>query len=248
MKRIKDPVHGYVPIRDDFVKHIVDRKFFQRLRQVRQLTATHLVYPSGNHTRFEHSIGVYHLAEKALESLESNGTFDEVSADDVDEIKDTVSVAALLHDVGHPPLSHIGEQLLDRDKIVDRLERHDFASEIRDIAAFGQDPLERHGRHELLSCVIILEEFGEGLRAMDIPPNEVCAYVLGVSIIGERDDVGQRKVAADLISSGFDVDRLDYIARDDLMTGAEVANVDTDRVVRSYSTAGGGRWCSPIRP
>lgn len=237
-KQIKDPIHGYVPVRDDFIEHLVDHPFFQRLRYIRQLTATYMVYPSANHTRFEHSIGVYHLAGTAFETLRGDGVFRDLDDNAVDEIRDTVLAAALLHDVGHPPLSHLGEELLHRTDLLEILTRHNFVEKLAPITSFGQDPLQQAGAHELMTCAIILEEFADGLDTMGIQPKEVCAYVLGLSIIGETEDVWQRKVASDLISSNFDVDRLDYIARDDHMTGAEVANVDTDRMVRAYTTAG----------
>jgi len=67
--QIKDPVHGYVELPDALVEGVVDTRPFQRLRYVRQLSATHLVYPGANHTRFEHSLGVYHLGRTVFENL-----------------------------------------------------------------------------------------------------------------------------------------------------------------------------------
>lgn len=101
MKTIKDAVHDHIRV-DEFALELLDTPEMQRLRHVRQLGTAYLVYPSANHTRFEHSLGVYHLAEKALENLGIGG----------DE-RDRVKAAALLHDVGHPPFSHNVEEVIE---------------------------------------------------------------------------------------------------------------------------------------
>lgn len=235
MKRIKDPVHGYIPIEDRYIENIVDNRFFQRLRHVRQLTSTYLVYPAANHSRFEHSIGVFYLASQALDNLKEDDNF--CNVDDMGDIERTVLSTALLHDVGHPPLSHIGEDLLKRDHLREILSDHGFEEELAKAETLGQDILEKENKHELLSCVIILEKFSEGLDELGVDPAEVCSHIFGLSIKGEVEDTWQRKVGAELISSPMDVDRLDYIARDDYITGADVANVDTDRMVKSYTTS-----------
>lgn len=230
MKRIKDPIYGYIEIPSEYINTIVDTPFFQRLRSIRQLTATNRVYPSANHTRFEHSLGVFHLADRAFDNIDSNNDLEKESS----VLKRTVHTAALLHDIGHPPLSHIGEELLDRDELIECIERTGFDKVLMEVSPFKQDPLEKEHKHELLSCYIILTEFNQGLRAMDIDPEEVCCYILGTT----KSDGWQGEVASDLISSTIDVDRLDYIKRDDIMTGAEVAHIDTDRMLNSYDTVG----------
>ena len=106
---ITDPIHKYIPI-TDLEKKLIDTEFFQRLRKIRQLAGAHLVYPSAQHTRFEHSIGAMHLAGLAAESLLNKGyiTFKE----DVESLR----IAALLHDIGHGPFSHLFEEVLREKK------------------------------------------------------------------------------------------------------------------------------------
>jgi HD superfamily phosphohydrolase len=104
---IKDPVHGYVYI-NEAEKEIIDSYPMQRLRRLRQLAGSEYVYPGANHTRFEHCIGVMYLAGKAVENPN-------ISRLVSDEEVDMARVAALLHDVGHGPFSHVFEQLLIRD-------------------------------------------------------------------------------------------------------------------------------------
>ena len=116
---IKDSVHDHISVRG-VAAALLDTPPVQRLRRVRQLGTVGLVYPSANHTRFEHSLGVYHLAEEALGHLGIGGTQAE-----------RVRAAALLHDVGHPPFSHNTEDLLERHAG----RRHD---EVRDLLADGE--------------------------------------------------------------------------------------------------------------
>ena len=101
---IKDPVYGYVYI-TEAEKQIIDTFPVQRLRRLRQLAGSEYVYPGANHTRFEHSLGVMHLAGMMVENPYLSKYFSE---DDYQLIR----IAALLHDVGHGPFSHVFEHLL----------------------------------------------------------------------------------------------------------------------------------------
>ncbi|MGD8506162.1 MAG: HD domain-containing protein [Candidatus Bathyarchaeota archaeon] len=103
---IKDPVFGYVYI-TEAEKEIIDSFPVQRLRRLRQLAGSEYVYPGANHTRFEHSVGVMYLAGLLAENPYLSSYFSE-------EDYQTIRIAALLHDVGHGPFSHIFEHLLDK--------------------------------------------------------------------------------------------------------------------------------------
>ncbi|MFW9922813.1 MAG: HD domain-containing protein [Candidatus Thorarchaeota archaeon] len=105
---IKDPIHGYIFI-DDIIQELIDTKYFQRLRRIKQLSGSEFVYPGANHTRFEHSLGVSYLAEKMANSLLNDEEVD-LTENDIEHVK----VAALLHDIGHGPFSHTFEGLLHR--------------------------------------------------------------------------------------------------------------------------------------
>ena len=104
---IKDPVHGYVYITAD-EKEIIDSYPVQRLRRLRQLAGAEYVYPGANHTRFEHSVGVMYLAGRVVENPNIS---QRISQDEAEMVR----IAALLHDVGHGPFSHIFEHLLDKE-------------------------------------------------------------------------------------------------------------------------------------
>ena len=101
---IKDPIHGYVRI-SEVEKTIIDTRPVQRLRRLRQLAGSEFVYPAANHTRFEHVIGAMHLA----------GVLSEVLPTHLDlHTQEQMRLAALIHDIGHGPFSHVFEPLMVR--------------------------------------------------------------------------------------------------------------------------------------
>jgi HD superfamily phosphohydrolase len=103
---IKDPVHGYVYI-TEIEKEIIDSFPVQRLHRLRQLAGAEFVYPGANHTRFEHSVGVMYLAGRLVEN---SNLSEHLSKDEAQIIR----MAALLHDVGHGPFSHVFEHILTK--------------------------------------------------------------------------------------------------------------------------------------
>ncbi|WP_343564849.1 HD domain-containing protein [Sphingobacterium sp.] len=105
-KIINDPVYGFVAIPTGLVFDLVQHPYFQRLRYVKQVSMTHLVYPGALHTRFQHAIGAMHLMSMALETLRSKGV--EIS----EKEEEAVLAAILLHDIGHGPFSHSLEHSL----------------------------------------------------------------------------------------------------------------------------------------
>jgi len=95
--RVRDPVHGFIPYSQEEAR-LIDSSALQRLRGIKQLAMTSLVYPGATHTRFEHSIGVMHIAGRVAEKVELKK-----------KERRLVRLAALLHDIGHLPFSHAGE-------------------------------------------------------------------------------------------------------------------------------------------
>jgi HD superfamily phosphohydrolase len=103
---LRDPLWDTIGI-DPVARLIIDSPTFQRLRHIKQLGHAHLVYPGATHTRFDHAVGVYHLAQRALHVLGDRGGLDPIE----DADRRVVPLAALLHDVGHYPFSHALEEL-----------------------------------------------------------------------------------------------------------------------------------------
>ncbi|MGQ3328085.1 HD domain-containing protein [Halorubrum sp. FL23] len=128
MITVKDTVHDHIEI-DGVAADLLDTPAVQRLRHVKQLGTVQLVYPSANHTRFEHSLGVYHLASRALDHLGIEGLR-----------ADRIEAAAMLHDVGHGPFSHNLESLTHRRTG----KYHDDVDELLATGAVGET-LRDHG-------------------------------------------------------------------------------------------------------
>ncbi len=99
-KIINDPVYGFITIPSDFIFDIVQHRYVQRLRYIKQVSMTHLVYPGALHTRFHHALGAMHLMGLALDTLQSK----DISI--TPEEREAAMIAILLHDVGHGPFSH----------------------------------------------------------------------------------------------------------------------------------------------
>jgi len=105
-KIINDPVFGFINIRSELVFDLIEHPYFQRLRRIKQLGLSCMVYPGANHTRFEHALGAVHLMRSAIGILKLKGQ--EIS----EEEADAVTVAILLHDIGHGPFSHVLESTI----------------------------------------------------------------------------------------------------------------------------------------
>ena len=145
---IRDPVHGYVRM-TEVERQLIDSPFLQRLRRIHQLAGSYLVYPGATHTRFDHVVGAMHVAGQIAESLAS-----EMDKDAVQETR----IAALLHDVGHGPFSHMYEEVLSDNgevshediskrviletSISDILEKNGFSSKKMSDFAVGRQKLE----------------------------------------------------------------------------------------------------------
>jgi HD superfamily phosphohydrolase len=105
-KIINDPVYGFISIPSGLVFDLIEHPYFQRLRYIKQLGMTHLVYPGALHTRFHHALGAMHLMCMAIETLRNK------EVDITDEEEEAVIIAILLHDIGHGPFSHALEQTI----------------------------------------------------------------------------------------------------------------------------------------
>ena len=105
-KIFNDPVYGFVSIPYGILFDLIEHPYFQRLRRIKQVSLTHLVYPGALHTRFHHALGALHLMIQAIDTLRSKGV------DVTEEEATAVYIAILLHDIGHGPFSHTLENTL----------------------------------------------------------------------------------------------------------------------------------------
>lgn len=195
---IKDPVHGYVYI-SEAEKNVIDSYPMQRLRRLRQLAGSEYVYPAANHTRFEHCVGVMFLAGKVLENPNISNL---ISSDEADHCR----IAALLHDTGHGPFSHVFEQLL-----------------LKELDKTHED---------ITSWVIEKSEIGDKLSKMGYNARDISGLA-----VGKMQKPG-RAFLDQIISSGIDVDKQDFIVRDTYHTGAEYGFIDIYRIIHALDVLG----------
>lgn len=151
-KIINDPVYGFVSIPSGFIFDLIQHPYFQRLRYIKQVSMTHMVYPGALHTRFQHVIGAMHLMQLAIDTLRSKDV--EIS----EEEEEAALVAILLHDIGHGPFSHSLEHTLIEGvshevisaMLMDRLNA-DFAGRLSLAITIFNDKYHRHFLHQLVS-------------------------------------------------------------------------------------------------
>jgi uncharacterized protein len=236
-KVIKDLVHGYIIIDNNICK-IIDHISFQRLKGISQLTAHHL-YPSANHTRFEHSLGVMHLAIIFFEQLlpqikEMKSTSENAEIEErMIYLKENLRYAALLHDVGHAPYSHLGESFYDKNEIITKIEEFNLTS---------INGTTNGSNHELMSCYIILKNFQcllDQIKNSGIPIDYDFIYriITGTKYI-KKEDWDKNLIIEIVNSSMLDVDKLDYLIRDNFMTGYVAPVIDIKRLVFSLTISG----------
>jgi putative nucleotidyltransferase with HDIG domain len=189
---IRDPVHGFVH-RKKVESDIIDTPVFQRLRGIKQLALANLVYPGAIHTRFDHSIGVMHVAGKMAEHLEVD-----------DEDVRLLRLAALLHDIGHGPFSHISEDSLA--KFCDR----------SSIEVDATDKI-----HEDITAKIILcnKEIGKLISSKDRE-----------KIVNLLKGKNTYSVLTSIVSGPLDADKQDYLLRDSYFCGVKYGVFDMARL------------------
>lgn len=231
MKVIKDLVHGYIDI-DPIQESLINTLHFQRLKDISQLTAQH-VYPSATHNRFEHSLGVMFLSREAFRHLKTTmiQNFD-VKEESYANILNHLLLASLLHDIGHAPLSHLGEKYYRRQEIKEHI-----ASIIKERALnISSDVFTVGAKHELMSCYIVLENYLDSIQSAfpDVDMELVCRCIVGKKY--ETDNKWLEDIAIELLNSKtIDTDKLDYLMRDAFMTGISVPNIDIARLFKNIT-------------
>jgi uncharacterized protein len=157
-KIINDPVYGFISIPTELIFDLIEHPYFQRLRYIKQVGMTHLVYPGALHTRFHHALGAMHLMGMAIETLRNKG---HAISDDEEE---AVTIAILLHDIGHGPFSHaleesIVEQISHEDistMIMQRLNRQ-FNGQLSMAIEIFEDKYPRRFLHQLVSSQLDMD-------------------------------------------------------------------------------------------
>ncbi len=235
-KSLKDPIYGYIKIDDKILSNIVDTACFQRLRNVIQ-TSYSPVYSSAVHNRFVHSLGVYHLGKIVTDTLRSAGTGCE-EFENTERWFELFELACLLHDVGHAPFSHTGEEYY----LVkgERTGLHKTIVELTEDTLLGQE-IESNNKdyraapHELMSVIVSLKNYPELFSNSE----ERSFFARCISGYRYTETAAEKKFSflncliSFLNSDVIDVDKLDYLIRDAYITGFDTISIDYERLLQN---------------
>lgn len=210
------PVYGFITL-SDWEREIISQPAFQRLRRIRQLAWTDYVYPGAMHTRFEHSLGVMHMAtmlydgivNRSRELLERELRYNSAG---FERYRALVRLAALLHDVGHSPFSHAGEEvfpLVSGTAGAERYKHEDYSAAI--VRRYFSDVIDNHPANT-----------NYGFKA-----NDVAALLEG------SEEATGPLFWRDLVTSQMDADRMDYLLRDSHHAGVDYGRYDWRRIVQT---------------
>ena len=228
MKVINDAIHGQFKL-DGVTKDLLSTPEMNKLSHIKQLGLAHLVFPGAHHTRFEHSLGASHIAGRMAESL---------SMDDSE--KDTLQVAAMLHDVGHGPYSHTLEHILADRGGIDHME-------VTKGIILGEYDVIVDGEGESLDDRKSIPEILED-RGLD--PKLVSSLITGPDAAGTERSLlswtegqsnfsGEDRTLALLVHGPVDCDQLDYLLRDSHFTGVKHGVVDHNRLIECLRSQSG---------
>ena len=206
--RIRDPIHGLIELSEREVD-LINTKVFQRLRRIRQLAMAFLVYPGAMHTRFDHSIGVMHIAGRICAELKKDRG-NKISKEDIEKVR----FAALLHDIGHGPFSHTSEDVLTTVDDTDEDMGDSNANSKRD----------RKKIHEKIT-VDIIQIDPDIKRILDSDERDFV-----VKLIEDKDMWDWRR---NIISSDLDADKMDYLLRDAYFAGVKYGQYDLEQIIES---------------
>jgi HD superfamily phosphohydrolase len=217
-----DPVHGYISfttprphVPEKTEKDLIDTAWMQRLRQIYQLQSARWVYPSAEHSRFQHSLGAMHLAGRFARHLYPSLRAAVPECPSPNYIEELLRVAALLHDVGHGPFGHFfDDNFLDpfgltHEKLGQQIIRAELGDIIREIRR---------------------SPGGEFAKRERLDPDQV-AFLIGKGAAAASKQPKWLTFLQPLLSGIYTVDNLDYVLRDAYMCGVAVGPVDIDRLM-----------------
>ncbi len=224
---IYDSVAGNIGL-TDCEKELVNTATFQRLRNIKHLGLASMVFPNANHTRFSHSLGTLSIMERFCRQLEIN------------EDAPMLRAAALLHDIGHYPLSHVGEQAyfrlppIESEEVLEEERRYPpTLADIddQDLLQYAADKISNPwAKHERLSALAIAHrsDIVGVLEKHELDPEKIAGLVQATYT--------DNRMHASLISSEFDVDRLDYLLRDASSIGTTYGMIDLEYLLNTLTS------------
>ena len=210
----RDPIHGYVEL-DEWERDIINQPAFQRLRRIKQLAWTDMIYPGATHSRFEHSLGVMHVATRLFDALcKRNRAIleSELGYKMLERQRKLIRLAALLHDIGHAPFSHAAEEILPIDT-----------------------DSEQHYTHEQYSAAIVQYALRDVIESHPDNQKNYGFTVKDLSDFFLETPSPKNLLWRDLVSSQMDADRMDYLLRDAHHAGVAYGKYDLDRLAATVT-------------
>lgn len=228
---IRDPVHGSIYYSEPEVA-VLDTPEYQRLRAIKQLGFAEFSFPGATHNRYLHSVGVTHLAGVAFDSIFKALPFTKNSTKT--RLRQAFRLAALLHDIGHGPLSHTTEQVMP---LVDHL-----AIKIYQQSNKPEMHINRRANHEDYTIKYVTDSMiAETIRTgfPDLSPVHV-ACLIDKTLLCPDDffidnGIDYRPILSQLVSSELDVDRMDYLERDSFFCGTNYGKIDLSWILQNMT-------------
>lgn len=234
---IKDPVHGTVILSPQEIA-VVDSPAFQRLRLIKQLGFSEFSFPGATHSRYLHSLGVCHLAGLAFDYIFKNFEFS--SKQVRDRFRQALRLGAMLHDIGHGPLSHATEEVMpDLSLLNIDIYKHKKAGSNQIHLIKDNDTKASHEDYTIK--FVSDSHLTEILRTSfpDITPYHVACLI--DKTLESTDDffidkgLNFRTILSQLVSSEIDVDRMDYLERDAYFCGTNYGRVETNWLISNFT-------------
>lgn len=228
--RIRDPIHGTLSVSDE-EKAVIDSRFYQRLRGVRQLGFGDMAFPGATHTRHAHSLGAMHVASRLFDAVAARA---DLPRDVCTRFRAAVRLAVLCHDLGHMPLSHASESIAPART---RLKLPPW---------LGESPEGKLASHEDFTAKILLDSsladlIREHFGPLGVTPEAVVGLISGCEPPGGltflHQGVDWTPLMRALVSGELDADRMDYLLRDSFYTGVNYGRYDLDWIVNNVNPA-----------
>ena len=225
---IRDPIHGTIALSPPEVA-LCDSAPYQRLRAIKQLGFSEFSFPGATHNRFLHSIGVSHLAGKAFDQIFKTYSFSSPKKREL--LRQSMKMAALLHDIGHGPLSHATEEVMPKVGALD--------IKVYDTKKVSVDP-NRQADHEDYTIKFITDStITKIIEDSGVSSYHVAALIdLGLFV---EDDffidkgLNFRVILSQIVSSELDADRMDYLGRDAYYCGTNYGRVELEWLINHLS-------------
>lgn len=217
--QIRDPLHGVIFI-SPHERHIIDSQVFQRLRNIKQVGFADFAFPGATHTRYAHSLGAMHFASQIFDRIFSESS---LSVLEHKRFRQLVRLAALLHDLGHPPLSHTTEMIMPT--------LGELSGDFRE---------SRQANHEDYTLLLIRESELGALINTYFSDLELSAEHVARLIQKDFKDsyfyvnnIDYGPVLSQIISSEIDADRMDYLLRDSFFCGVNYGKFDSHWLIEN---------------